>query len=530
MNGEVRTGRRHPPFSRSRDQGYIRRMSKAGSNLEADNGAKRGERRIVVIGAGPGGISSGYYLRQEGYESFTIFDRAGDVGGTWQRNRYPGLACDVWSHVYCFTFALNPSWTRSYASQPEILAYMRKTVTDLDLWPHIRLDTGIAAAAWDDGSGTWRVTTEAGEQIEADVLISGQGMFGELKYPDIEGRDSFAGVTVHTGAWDESVELTGKRVAVIGSAASAVQSIPEIAKAAEQLHVFQRSANWVLPKEDVEHTTEQLERFGDPAALQEYHDGIMYFLRPSVPFSNPEMNAIAEWVAACAIEVVEDPEVRRKLTPTTPWGCMRPLFSNDYYATFNRPNVELVTDPIARITPTGVVTADGTEREVDVIVFATGYVVDKFASRIPITGRGGLPLEQAWADGAQAYLGMTTSGFPNLFMLYGPNTNQGSLIPMIEYQAQYAAKTLRAMDAAGVDWVDVRRDVMDAYNDELQAALERVEVWKGGCSHYYLSESGRMVTQYPWSMETFRQAVAEPNLDDFELGRHSITATVTASS
>lgn len=484
-----------------------------------DRDGRGGRRRIVVIGAGPGGISSGHYLRQAGFENFTIFERDGDVGGTWQRNRYPGLACDVWSHVYCFTFALNPGWTRSYATQPEILDYMRSTVTDLDLWPHIRLNTGIAAAVWDDHAGCWRVSTDTGEEFEADAVISGQGMFGELKYPDIEGRDTFEGVAVHTGAWDDSVDIDAKRVAVIGSAASAVQSIPEIAKVAARLHVFQRSANWVLPKEDVEHSPEQLDEFTDPAALQAYHDGIMTFLTPSVPFSNPEINGAAEWVAACAIEVVQDPEVRAKLTPTTPWGCMRPLFSNDYYPTFNRPNVELVTESIVRITPTGILTADGTEREVDVIVFATGYEVDKFASRIPITGRGGLSLAEAWADGAQAYRGITTTGFPNLFMLYGPNTNQGSLIPMIESQARYAARLLAAMDDAGVDWVDVRREVMDAYNDELQAALDAVEVWKGGCSHYYLSPSGRMVTQYPWSMDTYFEGVAEPDLDDFELGR-----------
>ena len=490
-----------------------------GSNSNGIGSSTGKDRRIVVIGAGPGGISSGYYLREAGYENFSIFERDDDVGGTWQRNRYPGLACDVWSHVYAFTFSLNPAWTRSYAAQPEILAYMRKTVTDLDLWPHIRLNTGIASAAWDDATSTWLVTTDSGEEVVADVIISGQGMFGELKYPAIEGRDSFDGVAMHTGAWQKSVDLTGKRVGVIGSAASGVQSIPEIAKAAGQLTVFQRSPNWVLPKEDVEHTPDQLEQFtSDPAVLQDYHNGIMTFLGPSTPFANPEINGAAEWVAACAIEQVEDPEVRRKLTPTTPWGCMRPLFSNHYYPTFNRPNVELVTDPIERIIPTGIVTADGTERELDVIVFATGYEVDKFASRIPISGRGGVSLAEAWADGAQAHLGITTSGFPNLFMLYGPNTNQGSLIPMIEYEAQYAVKTIRAMDAAGIDWVDVKRDVMDEYNAQLQADLDGVEVWKGGCSHYYLAESGRMVTQYPHSMFDYRESVAEPDLEEFETG------------
>jgi cation diffusion facilitator CzcD-associated flavoprotein CzcO len=490
-----------------------------GNDRGSASSTLRRDWRIVVIGAGPGGISSGYYLRRAGFTNFTIFERAGDVGGTWQRNRYPGLACDVWSHVYSFTFALNPAWSRSYAAQPEILAYMRKTVTDLDLWPHIRVNTGIASAAWDDASSTWLVTTDAGEEIVADVVISGQGMFGELKYPDIEGREAYRGLAVHTGAWDESVDLTGRRVAVIGSAASAVQTIPEIAKVAGQLCVFQRSPNWVLPKDDKEHTAEQLEQFRtDPAALQAQHDGIMAFVGPSTPFSNPEINGAAEWIAAVAIAEVNDPEVRAKLTPTTPWGCMRPLFSNDYYPTFNRSNVELVTEAIERITPAGIVTADGTARDFDVIVFATGYVVDKFASRIPITGRDGLPLDTAWADGAQAHLGITTTGFPNFFMLYGPNTNQGSLIPMIEYEAQYAVKAIQAMDAAGVDWIDVKRDVMDAYNTELQAAIDRVDVWKGGCSHYYLSESGRMVTQYPWSMYTFREAVSAPDLADFEVG------------
>jgi len=489
-----------------------------GDNSDGDGSTTGKDRRIVVIGAGPGGISSAHYLREAGYTNITVLERADEVGGTWQRNRYPGLACDVWSHVYSFTWNPNPAWTRSYAAQPEILAYIRKTVTDFDLWPFIRLDTGVASARWDDDTSTWVVTTDDGEEIVADAVISGQGMFGELKYPDIEGRDSFEGVAMHTGAWDESADLTGKRVAVIGSAASAVQSIPEIAKLASQLHVFQRSANWVLPKEDVEHTAEQLEEFTDPEALMAYREGIMAFVGPSTPFSNPEINGAAEWIAACAIEVVEDEDTRRKLTPDTPWGCMRPLFSNDYYPTFNRSNVELVTDPIEHITPTGIVTADGTEREVDVIVFATGYVVDKFASRIPITGRDGLSLTEAWSDGAKAYLGVTTSGFPNLFMLYGPNTNQGSLIPMIEYQCQFAVRMLQEMDAAGIDWIDVKPEVMDAYNEELRAAVDSVEVWQAGCSHYYLSDSGINVTQYPFSMFFFRDELAAITFEQFEVG------------
>ena len=477
-------------------------------------------RRIIVIGAGPGGIISAHRLREAGYTDVTVLERDGDVGGTWQRSRYPGLACDVMSHAYSFSFNLNPAWTRSYATQPEILAYMRQTVDVLGLWPMIRLNTGVASASWNDDAATWTVVTDLGEELTADVLISAQGMFGEVSIPEIEGRDSFDGVALHTGRWDTSLDLEGKRIAVIGSAASAVQCIPELAKVASQLHVFQRSANWILPKEDHEHPAEQIELFrSDPATLQAHRDGIMQYIGSNPPFSNPEILAGAEFAGLVAIEVVDDPEVRAKLTPTIPWGCMRPLFSNVYYPTFNRPNVELVTDVIERITPTGIVTVDGVERKVDIIVFATGYVVDKFASRIPISGRDGRSLTEEWRDGAMAYLGITTDGFPNLFMLYGPNTNQGSLIEMAEYEVGYTVAMLELMDEAGVDWVDVRPEAVAAYNDGLHRAIDAVEVWHAGCSHYYLSPSGRIVTQYPFSMFHYRDAVAIPDLEAFELHR-----------
>ena len=477
-------------------------------------------RRIVVIGAGPGGISSAYYLREAGYTDVTVCERDGEVGGTWQRSRYPGLACDVMSHFYCFTWNLNPAWTRSYASQPEILEYMRRTVTDFDLWPFIRLNTGITGCRWDDDAAQWVVTTDGGEQLRADVVISAQGMFGELKWPGIEGQDSFAGVAVHTGAWPEDLDLTGTRVGVIGSAASAVQSIPVIAQVAGHLTVFQRSPNWVLPKEDYAHTEEQLEAFRtDRAALLEHYEGIRSTIAPSIPFSNPESIKMAEFVAACAIDVVEDPEVRAKLTPTTPWGCTRPLFSNDYYPTYNRDNVTLVTDGIERITPTGIVTADGVAHDLDVIVFATGYHVDKFASRIPITGRGGLPLEEAWSDGAQAYLGVTTRGFPNLFMLYGPNTNNGSILTMIEYQVEHVLGHVRRLRNEDLAWVDVRAEPMARYNAEVQEAIAGVPVWNAGCNGYYRSPSGRIVTQWPFSMTEFHDRTAAIDPADYEVAR-----------
>ena len=478
------------------------------------------DRRIVVIGAGPGGIISAYQLRKAGYADVVVLERDDEVGGTWQRSRYPGLSCDVMVHAYQFSFNLNPEWPRSYASQPEILAYMKATVDRLDLAPMIRLGCGVTGAEWSDERGEWSVTTTTGDTLAADVIISAQGMFGEIKWPDIDGLDTFGGRLVHTGNWPKDLDVTGARVALIGSAASAVQSLPEIAKIASQLHSFQRSPQWVLPKEDFPHPPELLDSFrNDPAALQAHRDTIMTYIGTNAPFSNAEILAGAEWAGAVAISVIDDAATREGLTPHVPWGCFRPLFSNDYYPAFNRPNVELVTEAITRITPTGIVTADGTEREVDVIVCATGYVVDKFASRIPVTGRNGQSLDDAWADGAQAHLGVTTTGFPNLFMLYGPNNNAGSLIEMAEYEVGYVVDLLSLMDADGVDWIDVRQDAMDAYNDELQAAIAGVEVWHAGCGHYYESPSGRIVTQYPWSMFHYRDSVADPDLSAFELGR-----------
>jgi cation diffusion facilitator CzcD-associated flavoprotein CzcO len=476
--------------------------------------------RILVIGAGPGGIISAYQFRQAGYTNVKVLERDGDVGGTWQRSRYPGLSCDVMIHAYSFSFNLNPSWPRSYASQPEILDYMRATVDKLDLWPMIHLNTGVTGATWHDDSAEWVVTTTTGETLVADVVISAQGMFGEVKLPDIAGRGTFAGTLIHTGEWPHDLEIANKRVAVIGSAASAVQSIPEIAKVASHLTSFQRSPQGVLPKEEFPIPAEQIEEFTqNPEALQGYRDAIMNYIGPNAPFSNKEILGGAEWAGAVAISGVEDPTTREGLTPHVPWGCFRPLFSNDYYPAFNRPNVELVTAGIERITPKGIVTADGVEREFDVIVCATGYVVDKFAARIPVTGRDGRSLDDEWADGPEAYLGVTSTGFPNLFMLYGPNNNAGSLIQMAEYEVGYVLELLDQMNKADADWIDVRRENMNAYNSELQAAIAGVEVWHAGCGHYYESPSGKIVTQYPFSMFHYRDSVANPDLSPFELGR-----------
>jgi cation diffusion facilitator CzcD-associated flavoprotein CzcO len=291
-----------------------------------------------------------------------------------------------------------------------------------------------------------------------------------------------------------------------------VQLLPEVANVASRLHLFQRSANWVLPKEDAPFGPEQIAALvDDRAALDAARAEAVEQVGARFAFAMEEVRVLMEEWGHGNIAVVDDPDLREKLTPTSPWGCQRPLFSNVYYPTFNLPHVELVTDPIVRITPTGVVTADGVEREVDVIVYATGYETTRYISALEITGRDGLDINDAWAEGAHAYLGITTAGFPNLFMLYGPNTNHGSIITMIEYQVDYVVRMLDRMDREGLAWVDVRHETMKAYDDRIQRDLDDVTVWDAGCHQYYRVPSGRIVTQWPHSMFTYREWTTAPD-------------------
>jgi cation diffusion facilitator CzcD-associated flavoprotein CzcO len=475
-------------------------------------------RRFVIIGAGPGGIAAGHRLKEAGFDDVTIVDRADGVGGTWWRNRYPGLSCDVPSHLYSFSFAPKADWTRPYAGQAEILAYMERCVDELDLRRHLRLGTEVRAARWDEAAEEWRVELGTGEVLHADAVISSQGMFGDLKWPDIPGRDDFAGEAFHTGAWPSGRSFAGERVAVVGSAASAVQLVPPVAEEAAQLHVFQRSPNWILPKDDTPYTEEQLERFRtDPSAVAELRAALQEQVGAGFSYLNEAACQAAEDACRQNLLNVEDPELRARMTPTVPWGCLRPLLSNAYYPTFNRDHVELVTDPIERITPTGIVTADGVEREVDVIVYATGYEVTRYASRIEVVGRSGRRLADEWAEGASAYLGVTTTGFPNFFMLYGPNTNQGSIIFMIECAVAHVLRHVELAKAEGHRWVDVRPEVLASFNEQLQRDLDAVRVWDAGCSNYYRGPSGRIVTQWPHSMYRYRELTAEVDLDEFEV-------------
>ena len=484
--------------------------------MSAKNGGRR-DPRIVIVGAGPGGLCMGIKLREAGLENFVILERSGQVGGTWNQNRYPGCACDIPSHLYSFSFDVKRDWSRPYAPQPEILEYMQGIAEKYGLLPFCRFETPVVRATWDDARSKWSLRLDSGETLEADIVVSAIGMFNSIVLPDVPGLDDFAGTKFHSSRWNWEHSLAGERVGVIGSAASAVQLIPEVAKQAGQVHVFQRTANWVLPKEDAPYTEEQLEHFRtDPDAAKQVREAIFEGIETGQAFYDGAVREEMEAAVLEAIAVVEDPAVRKKLIPTHMWGCKRPLFSNDYYAAFNRPNVELITEPIERITAGGIVTADGREREIDTLVLATGFSATEFLSAIEVVGRGGLDLVDAWKDGAQAYMGMTTAGFPNLFMLYGPNTNQGSLITMIEWQVDHVIKHIERIQRDGLAWIDVRANLQAEYNEQLQKDIAAVEPWMDGCNGYYRSPSGRVVTQWPKNMTAFREMIAEWNPEAYE--------------
>jgi cation diffusion facilitator CzcD-associated flavoprotein CzcO len=475
--------------------------------------------RIAIIGAGPGGLCMGKRLLDEGFDDFVLLARASDVGGTWDRNRYPGCECDVPSALYSFSFEFKADWSKPYGTQPEILAYMHGIADKYGLRSHCRFDDGVARARWNDTTSTWTLTLDSGVTVEADVVVSAIGMFNELSWPDIDGLDAFRGAMWHSAQWDWDHDLGGDRVAVIGSAASAVQLTPEVVKVARRVHLFQRTANWVLPKIDGCYTREQLDTFrADPAPLLAFRAEVERQMNLGMTFSDPKMLAEREAAGLAVIDVVRDPDVRAKLRPTHPFGCKRPLFSNAYYPAFNEPNLELVTDPIARVTERGVVTTDGTEREVDTIVIATGFATTKYLSAIDVVGRQGCRIDDAWNDGPLAYLGITTSGFPNLFMLYGPNTNNGSILTMIEHQVDHVLAHLRRLANDGIAWVDVKPDAMQRYNDEVQEAIAGIDVWQADCHGYYRSASGRIVTQWPFSMIEYQRQTATLDLDAFEIG------------
>lgn len=457
---------------------------------------------IAIIGAGFAGIGAAIQLLKAGIDSFAIFERGSEIGGTWRDNTYPGAACDVPSHVYSLSFEPNPSWSQRYATSWEIQQYLLRVVDKWKLREKMQLDTQIVEAHFDEESGSWALTTDHGESFTARVVLCGVGGLVDPQYPDIEGLEDFQGDIFHTARWNHDVDLRGKRVSVIGTGASAVQVVPSIAPIVALLTVFQRTPAWVVAKFDRFYPAwlrKLLGRFPFLLRISRFLKYWLSELRGPIVFINSKiLSKIGVWLSMWNLRrQVDDPELRKKLTPNFQFGCKRVLVSDDYWATFERENVQLVTDPIERIEPSGVRTRDGTLHEADAIVLATGFKLGLAAAPFRIIGRGGRTLDEAWKRGAMAYKGMTVAGFPNWFIMMGPNTGPGhtSVLVYTEAQISHALQAIQKLMTENIRYLDVRQDVMDRYNAGIQKRMKRM-VWNG-CNSWYLSPDGVNRSLYP---------------------------------
>jgi cation diffusion facilitator CzcD-associated flavoprotein CzcO len=478
--------------------------------------------RVVVLGAGIGGMATAVRLLRAGVDDFVLLERGDGVGGTWRWNTYPGAACDVPSHLYSLSFAPNPDWTSTFARQAEILAYLERVADEFGIRPHLRLGRTVTAMRWDDDGSRWTVETAEGDTYEADVVVSALGTFTEPKLPDIDGLGDFAGAQLHSARWDHDVELAGKRVGVIGTGASAIQIIPQVAPVAGHTTVFQRTAAWIVPRKDPAYTDEEKAAFRSTPRVAKRHRGDIYRAyeeRTSFQVDSPIEDALESFALGYLEAKVADPELRAKLTPDYRIGCKRVLPSSDYYPTLQRDDVALVTDRIVRVVADGVETADGTVHELDVLICATGFDATGWLKGIDVVGRGGQRLAEAWSGGARAHLGITVSGFPNLFLLYGPNTNQpgNSLIFILEAQAAYAVRAIKAMARAGARSVDVLPEVQHAYVAAIDEAMQGT-VWQSGCASYFHDEHGRVATQLPHPSRWYWKQTLQFHPEDHLLG------------
>ncbi len=481
---------------------------------------------IVIIGAGFAGIGMGIRLKLAGITDFVIVEKSAGIGGTWYDNHYPGAACDIESHLYSFSFEPNPRWSRSFAPQPEILEYLERCVDKYGLRSHIRCNVEIVRATYDDAAARWRLETQhkgtACEPLGARFVIAGTGGLSRPSLPDIAGLDQYQGPMFHTARWDHDVPLDGKTVSIIGTGASAIQVIPQIAPRVGKLKVFQRTAPWIMPKRDRALAPSEQSLFAKLPVAQKLARAGQYLLHEATAYGfvkNPKVLALGAKLARAYLDKsVRDLELRRKLTPSYAMGCKRILLANDYYPALCRPNVELITQSIRGIEPTGVRTTEGTLHKSDAIILATGFYAAEMCTPFEVHGRNGASLADRWAQGAEAYLGMAVSGFPNLFMIVGPNTGLGhsSMIFMIESQIAYILDCIQKMERDQLRSVEVKADAQARYNAELQSRFPQT-VWATGCQSWYLAKGGRNTTLWPgWTWE-FRSRTRRWNPTEYAL-------------
>jgi cation diffusion facilitator CzcD-associated flavoprotein CzcO len=488
----------------------------------ATNAQDKTEMHIAVIGAGPAGIGAGHELLRQGFSNFTIFDALDAPGGTWRLHSYPGLACDVWAHSYTFSYAPNPDWSANFVEQPEIQAYLARCATEFGLDPHIQLNTRITRVEYQD-SGGWTLQDSNGTEYHADVVINAMGNQHTPLYPDVKGMELFEGDSWHATRWNHDVDLAGKRVAIVGSAASAVQIVPEVAKVAGHLTVLQRSANWIMPRNWKPYSDRQRKRWhrhpGLITLLRKWQGALMGQVQNAATLGHSRMNQF-ENVARKYIErTIDDPKLREALVPDSHYGCKRGLVSDDFYPALNRENVQLIPSGLKEVTRTGLVTEIGENVDADVIIYCTGYRILDF-DRIDVVGPGGQSLAEVMADDPKAHKGIAVPGFPNYFFAVGPNglVLNVSYFITAEKNIETIVRLLCEMQSAGARQIAVKPEVFQQYNDWMAERFPRFSWGASDCHSYYRNASGHAPFLFPGSFKEYSKLQAGSGLHEYELG------------
>lgn len=481
------------------------------SSSNGNDGGPCRPRSIAVVGGGFGGVGAAVMLRRAGYEDVTVFEKGERVGGVWQHNTYPGAACDVPSHLYELSFAPN-RWSRRYAPQAEIQAYLEGVARHFDVLDRIRTGVEVTSAAWDEERDRWVLQTSAGPH-EAEVLLTACGQLSVPKVPPIAGLESFEGPAFHTAEWRHDVDLTGKRVAVLGTGCSAIQVVPAIQPEVAQLDVYQRSPGWTLPKMDYAYPDWAHALFRRVPAVRRLDRASIFAAHELIAVAMTRRRRLLPAFRRLGLRqitsAIEDPELRRKVTPSDEIGCKRVMLTDEWYPALAEPNVDVVSERIEAVTPGGIRDATGRERATDALVLATGFASHDFVAPMEIRGRGGRALSEEWGEVPRAYLGLSAPGFPNMFLLYGPNTNggSGSVIFTLEAGIEHVLAALRELDRAEASRIEVRAEAAEQFDRELRAALGET-VWHSGCTNWYVDENGNDPSQWPWTWSTYRRRTA----------------------
>ncbi len=492
--------------------------------------------RVVIIGAGAGGLAAAVRLLEDGVEDLVVIDRADGVGGVWRANTYPGAQCDVPSHLYSLSFAPKPDWSQRFADGAEILAYLESVADDFALRPRLRLSTEVTSCRWDDDEHVWRVGLESASgpgSLTADIVIAAAGQLSAPAVPKLPGLDSFTGPVFHSARWRHDVDLTGRRVAVIGTGASAIQFVPEVARQAGHTDLYQRSAPYIIGKNNRRYSALEKKVYARWPATLKASRLRQYLWQESLgtPFVIfPPLMVFPRWDWRRRMHRdVADPGLRAAVQPDYTMGCKRLLRSDEWYSTLTRPDVDLVTDAIGEVTPEGIRTADGELHPADVIILGTGFDATRFLTPMTVTGTGGRDLNTEWQHGAHAYLGTVVAGFPNLFLVYGPGTNLGhtSILYMIESQLTWIRSAVRTMREVGLQWIDVRPEVASAYDRRFRKASRRT-VWETGCESWYTVE-GRNTNNWPAYTWVFRMRTRRLHLTDVDSGPVGVLARSRSS-